>query len=64
MGHGDNRGDNHEDNVGLIGREREIAELNCRTYKWEKGSHRNLKLLKFHIQYMVKYMNKWGWKFF
>ena len=33
-------------------------------HKWEKGSHRNLKLLKFHIQSMVKYMNKWGWKFF
>ena len=29
----------------------------------EKGSHRNIKLLKFHIQSMVKYMNKWGWKF-
>ena len=30
-------------------------------HKWEKGSHRNLKLLKFHLQSMVKYLNKWGW---
>lgn len=33
-------------------------------HKWEKGSHRNLKLLKFHVESMVRYMNKWGWRFF
>lgn len=27
---------------------------------WEKGSHRNFKLMKWHIQAMIKYFNKWG----
>lgn len=26
---------------------------------WQKGSHKNLKLLKWHIQSMIKYFNKW-----
>lgn len=31
-------------------------------HKWEKGSHRNKKLFKIHVQSMIAYMNKWGWK--
>lgn len=31
---------------------------------WERASHKNLKLFKIHVQSMIKYMNKWGWKFF
>jgi len=31
-------------------------------HKWEKGSHKNIKLLKIHIQSMISYFNKWGWK--
>lgn len=27
---------------------------------WEKGSHRNSKLMKWHIQSMIKYFVKWG----
>lgn len=27
---------------------------------WEKGSHKNKKLMKWHIQAMIKYFNKWG----
>lgn len=29
---------------------------------WEKGSHKNLKLLKWHMQAMIKYFNKWGFR--
>lgn len=31
-------------------------------HKWEKGSHKNMKLFSFHIQSMVKYFKKWGLK--
>lgn len=31
-------------------------------HKWEKESHRNKALFKVHIQSMIKYFNKWGWK--
>ena len=31
-------------------------------HKWERGSHKNRKLLKIHIQSMFSYFNKWGWK--
>lgn len=31
-------------------------------HKWERGSHRNKKLLKYHLQSMKKYFNKWGYK--
>lgn len=31
-------------------------------HKWERGSHKNLKLLKMHIQSMIRYFSKWGWK--
>lgn len=31
-------------------------------HKWEKGSHKNAKLLKYHLSSMFRYFNKWGWK--
>ena len=31
-------------------------------HKWEKGSHKNKTLLKYHIQSMIYYFKKWGWK--
>ena len=33
-------------------------------HKWERGSHKNFRLLKIHIESMLKYFNKWGikWK--
>ena len=31
-------------------------------HKWERGSHKNKKLLKLHIQSIVTYFRKWGWK--
>lgn len=33
-------------------------------HKWEKESHRNKVLFKIHVQSMIKYFNKWGWRFF
>lgn len=27
---------------------------------WEKGSHKNPKLMKWHVQAMIKYFKKWG----
>lgn len=33
-------------------------------HKWEKGSHRNKTLFKYHVQSMIKYFNKWGYKFY
>ncbi|WP_207761118.1 glycosyltransferase family 2 protein [Bifidobacterium simiarum] len=32
------------------------------THKWMQGSHKNIKLLKLHVQSMIHYFNKWGWK--
>ncbi len=32
-------------------------------HEYEKGSYKNKKLLKYHIQSMIKYFNKWGWLF-
>ena len=32
-------------------------------HKYEKGSYKNCKLLKYHICSVVKYFNKWGWFF-
>lgn len=31
-------------------------------HKWERGSHKNGKLLKIHICSMFRYFQKWGWK--
>lgn len=33
-------------------------------HKWEKGSHKSLKLMRIHVQSMIRYFNKWGWKIF
>lgn len=33
-------------------------------HKWEKGSHRNKSLLKYHIQSIKYYFKKWGLKLF
>lgn len=33
-------------------------------HKWEKGSHKNIKLLKIHIRSMFYYFIKWGIKWF
>ena len=29
-------------------------------HKWEKGSHKNKKLFKYHVKSMIKYFVKWG----
>lgn len=31
-------------------------------HKWERGSHKDKRLLKMHITSMIKYFCKWGWK--
>lgn len=31
-------------------------------HRWEKGSHKDVKLLWQHILSMIKYFHKWGWK--
>jgi len=31
---------------------------------WERGSHKNLKLLLISLASNIKYFNKWGWKIF
>lgn len=31
-------------------------------HKWEKGSHKSGKLFKLHVQSMIAYFSKWGWK--
>ncbi|MCI1922063.1 MAG: glycosyltransferase family 2 protein [Liquorilactobacillus nagelii] len=33
------------------------------THLWSRGSHRNIKLLYFHICSLIKYFKKWGLKF-
>lgn len=32
-------------------------------HKWERGSHKNLTLFKYHLKSMKYYFKKWGWKF-
>lgn len=32
-------------------------------HKWEKGSHKNKKLFKIHVQSMIAYFKKWGIRF-
>ena len=31
-------------------------------HRWERGSHKSMKLLKMHIISMLRYFRKWGWK--
>ena len=33
-------------------------------HKWEKGSHKNKKLFKYHLKSMRLYFKKWGYKLF
>lgn len=33
-------------------------------HKWEKGSHKNKTLLKYHINSTIYYFKKWGWRLF
>lgn len=33
-------------------------------HKWERGSHKNKKLFKYHLKSMKYYFKKWGYKFF
>lgn len=33
-------------------------------HKWEKGSHKNIKLFKYHIKSIRYYFKKWGIKFY
>ncbi len=32
-------------------------------HQYEKGSYKNSKLLKYHLQSAIKYFNKWGYFF-
>ncbi|OJG65406.1 glycosyl transferase, group 2 family protein [Enterococcus moraviensis] len=34
------------------------------THLYEKGAHKNKQLFKIFLQSMVKFFNKWGWRFF
>lgn len=31
-------------------------------HKWDKGSHKNKALFKYHVESMFYYFKKWGWK--
>jgi GT2 family glycosyltransferase len=31
-------------------------------HKWEKGSHKSMKLFKIHLQSMYRYFKKWGFR--
>ena len=31
-------------------------------HKWERGSHKDWKLLKLHLTSMFQYFRKWGWR--
>lgn len=33
-------------------------------HKWEKASHRNVKMFVIHVKSIIKYFNKWGWKIY
>lgn len=33
-------------------------------HMYEKGAHKNKKLFKIFLQSMIKFFNKWGWRFF
>lgn len=33
-------------------------------HKWERGSHKSIKLFKYHLKSMILYFNKWGYKLF
>ena len=31
-------------------------------HKWEMGSHKSARLFKLHVQSMISYFCKWGWR--
>ena len=31
-------------------------------HKWERGSHKDIHLLKIHLASMIRYFSKWGWR--
>ncbi len=35
----------------------------CIIHNFEKGSHKNPRLLWIHIKAAIYYLNKWGWVF-
>lgn len=54
------------EDADLCKRAREISSVWYYPYtevvhKWERGSHKNFKLFRFHVQSVVRYFNKWGW---
>lgn len=56
------------EDADLCKRVNEISELRYCPYatvihKWEKGSHKNKKLFRIHLESMLKYFQKWGFKF-
>lgn len=57
------------EDADLCRRVNEISKLmyypNARViHKWEKGSHKNINLFKYHLASMKYYFKKWGWKLF
>lgn len=34
------------------------------THLYEKGAHKSLKLFRVFLNSMIKFFNKWGWRFF
>lgn len=55
------------EDADLCKRVNEVSELVYCPYaevihKWEKGSHKSFRLMKIHIESMLAYFNKWGWK--
>lgn len=34
------------------------------THYWERASHKSIRMTWIHIVNMIRYFNKWGWKFF
>ncbi|AIM24796.1 glycosyltransferase family 2 protein [Melissococcus plutonius] len=40
------------------------SPLETVTHMYEKGAHKNKKLFRIFIQSMIKFFNKWGWRFF
>ncbi|MEE5988441.1 glycosyltransferase [Ligilactobacillus equi] len=33
-------------------------------HKWQRGSHKSLKLFKYHLKSAISYFNKWGYKWY
>ena len=48
--------------VGQVSKTTYFPEVSI-VHNYEKGSYKNLKLLRYHILSAFKYFNKWGWFF-